>query len=123
MPDDAAASGPHADAGFYDVHVFCCVHERPAGHWRGCCSAKRSRQLCDLMCRIGMATGLKRIRINHAGCFNLCENGPLMVIYPEGVWYRFETEGDVEEILTQHVRLGRRVARLLLDPAKIALRH
>ena len=75
------------------------------------------------MCRIGMATGLKRIRINHAGCFNLCENGPLMVIYPEGVWYHFETESDVEEILTQHVRLGRRVTRLLLDPAKVALRH
>ena len=70
-----------------------------------------------------MATGLKRIRVNHAGCFNLCEHGPLMVIYPEGVWYRFQTEYDVEEILSQHVRLGRRVARLLLDPAKVSLRH
>ena len=127
VPVDAGPGdlGPEvqADAGFYDAHVFCCVNERPAGHWRGCCSAKRSRQLCDLMCRIGMATGLKRIRINHAGCFNLCEHGPLMVIYPEGVWYRFETERDVEEILEQHVRRGRRVARLLLDPARIALRH
>lgn len=75
------------------------------------------------MCRRAMVTGLRGVRINHAGCLNLCEHGPAMVIYPEGVWYRYETEADVEEILTQHVRLGRRVERLLLDPDKIALRH
>jgi (2Fe-2S) ferredoxin len=112
-----------AETLFYDVHVFCCVHRRPAGHRRGCCADKRALQLCDLMCRIGMATGLRRIRVNHAGCMNLCEHGPTMVIYPEGVWYRYETEADIEEILNEHVRRGRTVARLLLDPARIALPH
>lgn len=80
-----------------------------------------SRALCDYMCRLGMALGAKRIRVNHAGCLNVCEHGPVMVIYPEGVWYRFETEQDVAEILRSHVLGGRRVERLALsiDPATI----
>lgn len=105
----------------YRVHVFCCVNERPETHWRGSCGGKRSRQLCDFMCRLAMAIGVKRIRINHAGCMNVCEHGPVMVIYPEGVWYKFETEDDVAEILRSHVVAGRPVERLMLsiDPASI----
>lgn len=52
---------------------------------------------------------------------NVCEHGPVMVIYPEGVWYRFETEDDVSEILRSHVGGGRHVERLRLqiDPNTI----
>ena len=120
---EQSADRRRSRTGFYDVHVFCCINQRPAGHWRGCCADKQARELCDLMCRRAMVTGLRNVRINHAGCLNLCEHGPTMVIYPDGVWYRYETQEDVEEILTQHIRLGRKVARLLLDPNKIALRQ
>ena len=99
---------------FYDVHVFCCVNERPPKHRRGCCSSKGSRQLCDYMCRRSMALGLRQVRINHAGCLNRCELGPTMVIYPEGVWYTYSNELDIEEILLRHVMRGGRVERLLL---------
>lgn len=73
------------------------------------------------MCRLAMVHGIKGIRINHAGCMNVCEHGPVMVIYPEGVWYRFESEADVAEILRSHVIAGRRVERLALsiDPTSI----
>ena len=39
-----------------------------------------------------------------------------MVVYPEGVWYRYETEADIEEILDRHVLRGERVQRLLITP-------
>ena len=44
-----------------------------------------------------------------------------MVVYPDGVWYRFETEADVEEILRSHVVGGSTVQRLALsiDPATL----
>lgn len=44
-----------------------------------------------------------------------------MVIYPEGTWYRFETEEDITEILRTHIIGGRKVERLILrvDPAKL----
>jgi (2Fe-2S) ferredoxin len=62
-----------------------------------------------------MVTAAQRhIRINLSGCLNLCEFGPAMVIYPEGVWYRYETDTDIEEILDRHVVRGERVERLLI---------
>lgn len=101
----------------YEVHVFCCINERPATHRRGCCASKGSESLANYMCRRGMVTARGRhIRINLSGCLNMCEYGPVMVIYPEGVWYRYETESDIEEILDRHVLRGERVQRLLVTP-------
>lgn len=101
----------------YELHVFCCTNKRPATHRRGCCASKGSEALANYMCRRGMATARgKHIRINLSGCLNLCEYGPVMVVYPEGVWYRYETEADIEEILDRHVLRGERVARLLVTP-------
>jgi (2Fe-2S) ferredoxin len=58
--------------------------------------------------------GLKRIRVNSAGCLDRCEFGPAMVIYPEGIWYRADTREDIDEILAVHVRDKGRVQRLML---------
>ena len=99
----------------YEVHVFCCTNQRPATHRRGCCASKGSQALADYMCRRAMVTAAqRRIRINVSGCLNLCELGPAMVIYPEGVWYRYETDADIEEILNRHVVRGERVERLMI---------
>jgi (2Fe-2S) ferredoxin len=67
------------------------------------------------MCRLGMALGIRRIRINHAGCMNVCEHGPVMVIYPDAVWYRYNNEADIEEIMRAHVLRGQLVDRLKID--------
>jgi (2Fe-2S) ferredoxin len=101
---------------FYGVHVFCCTNERPPKHRRGCCMDKNAQLLCDYMCRRTMAMGLHDIRINHAGCLNRCEMGPVMVIYPEGIWYSYSTEQDIDEIVRTHIVGGRLVKRLLLTP-------
>lgn len=115
-PNDAETGNvSDVDEPVYLVHVFCCVNERPETHRRGSCGAKSSKQLCDYMCRLGMTLGVQRIRINHAGCLNVCEYGPAMVIYPEGVWYKFENEEDVAEILRSHVIKGKKVDRLALS--------
>ena len=105
----------------YRMHVFCCTNERPETHWRGSCANKGSRALCDYMCRLGMVLGVRRIRINHAGCLNVCEHGPVLVVYPEGVWYRYSTQSDVEEILRSHIIGGVKVERLAvsIDPSTI----
>jgi (2Fe-2S) ferredoxin len=56
------------------------------------------------------------IRINSAGCLERCELGPTMVIYPEGIWYTYQTKEDIDEILQTHVVGGGRVERLMLQP-------
>ena len=54
----------------------------------------------------------KKIRINKSGCLDRCEKGPVMVIYPEGVWYAFKTSEDIDEILNSHLLNDKIVERL-----------
>ncbi len=102
-------------APYYRAHVFCCTNRRPAGHPRGCCAEKNSEALRDYMKNKARALGLKDVRVNSAGCLDRCELGPTMVIYPEGVWYAYNSETDIDEILETHVKDGGRVERLMLQ--------
>ncbi len=101
---------------YYQRHVFVCTNVRPAGHKRGCCSARGSVHLRDYMKARAKELGLGRVRINSAGCLDRCELGPSLVIYPEGVWYRPTNEADIDEILAVHLVGGGRVERLMLRP-------
>ena len=98
----------------YRKHIFCCVNEREADHPRSCCKARGSVPLRDYMKKRGKELGLDDIRVNNAGCLERCELGPTMVIYPEGIWYHYDNEADIEEILEQHVIGGKPVERLML---------
>jgi (2Fe-2S) ferredoxin len=69
--------------------------------------------------------GIARTRVNTAGCLDRCELGPVMVIYPEGAWYHYQSEADIDEILQSHIINKKPVERLLLkneqrvlEPAK-----
>ena len=67
--------------------------------------------------------GIERLRFNAAGCLDRCEYGPNMVIYPEGVWYRYENTADIDEILETHLKKGGRVERLMLQPDQLPPKH
>src|SRR5437660_1238183 len=56
------------------------------------------------------------IGVNKAGCFSQCGHGPMMVFYPENVWYGGVQESDLKEIFESHIRDGKPVARLIYDP-------
>ena len=103
-------------APYYRCHVFCCVNERAPGHPRGCCAEKGSPALRDHLKARAKALGLDGVRVNASGCLDRCELGPTMVIYPEGVWYRYGDVRDLEEILGVHIAAGGRVPRLMLHP-------
>jgi len=47
-----------------------------------------------------------------AGCLDRCEEGPTVVVYPEGVWYRYADQRDIDEIVDSHLVNGRVVERL-----------
>ena len=114
---DDGSIKPEADPRlFYSRHVFCCTNERPAGHPRGCCKEKGSEKLRNYLKARAKEVGLSDVRINAAGCLDRCELGPTMVIYPEGVWYTYRTQADLDEILEKHLVQGGRVHRLMLLP-------
>lgn len=113
---------------FYARHIFMCTNVRPEGHPRGCCTARAAagggvEKLRAYMREKARAAGVENIRPNTSGCLDRCEFGPNMVIYPEGVWYHYETTEDVDEIVQKHLVEGGRVERLMLQPHQRAPGH
>nr|WP_239551237.1 NADH-quinone oxidoreductase subunit NuoF [Halanaerobacter jeridensis] len=53
------------------------------------------------------------VKIVETGCHGFCEKGPIMVMYPEGVFYCEVTPEDMEELVEEHILKGRTVERLL----------
>ena len=99
--------------GYYARHLFFCCNQRDGG--RECCADKNSVALRDYckkrVKKLGLA-GAGRTRVNQAGCLDRCSEGPVLVVYPEGVWYRYADERDIDEIIDSHVIGGQPVARL-----------
>ncbi|WP_142849187.1 ferredoxin [Telmatospirillum sp. J64-1] len=104
-------------APYFRIHVFACTNRRPDGHKRGSCAARGSEGLRNYLKARSKELGLgEDVRINAAGCLDRCELGPVMVIYPEGIWYSYHSDEDVDEILQTHLIEGKRVERLMLRP-------
>jgi NADP-reducing hydrogenase subunit HndC len=55
------------------------------------------------------------INIIETGCMGPCDYGPVMVIYPEGIFYKKVEVSDVDEIVEEHFIKGRAVKRLMMQ--------
>ncbi len=102
-----------SESQYYRHHVFFCCNQRDGG--RTCCNDKGATALRDYckgrVKQLGLA-GKGRVRVNMAGCLDRCEEGPTIVVYPEGVWYRYASQADIDEIVDSHLLNGRVVERL-----------
>ncbi len=99
---------------YYQHHVFFCLNVRDDG--AACCTDKGSEAAFDYMKSRVKAlnlNGKNKVRINRAGCFDRCAEGPLMVIYPQAIWYTFVDTDDLDEIIESHLLQGKVVERLL----------
>ncbi|KMN49248.1 2Fe-2S ferredoxin [Chromobacterium violaceum] len=98
---------------FFDKHVFICCNQRDA--CQDCCNNHGSSALLGYMKDKVKALGLAgegKIRVNKAGCLGRCDEGPVMVVYPEETWYTFVDKDDIDEIVSEHMVHGRVVERL-----------
>jgi len=97
-------------------HVFFCTNLRTDG--RKCCQDHDAQAMRDYLKKRTKEMGLSgrgKLRINTAGCLDHCAQGPVIVVYPEAVWYSYKTRADLDEILEQHLIGGKVVERLLLE--------
>ena len=101
--DTAFAKAGVRDAG---KHVFVCIGPE-------CCSAAEGEALWEVIKRRVRETGLNAMRTK-AACFRVCIGGPLLVVYPEGVWYGNVTEARFEVILQRHLLGGAPVREWVL---------
>ena len=107
--------------GRYQRHVFVCVNERPPDDPKGCCAAKGSREVRELLNAELKKRGLNGVvRANNAGCLDACEHGTTLVIYPEAIWYGGVTREDVAEIIDRTIVHGEVVQRLLIKDGRYA---
>ncbi|MEK9769430.1 MAG: (2Fe-2S) ferredoxin domain-containing protein [Betaproteobacteria bacterium] len=100
---------------FYKHHVFFCCNQRDDG--RPSCNDHGSQAVRDYakakIKKLGLS-GRGKVRVNQAGCLDRCEEGPVLVVYPEETWYTFVDESDVDEIIQKHLIEGEVVERLKL---------
>jgi len=100
---------------YYRRHVFFCCNVRDPASGRSCCAAKDAAAMRDHAKARIQALGLAGpggVRVNQAGCLDRCEEGPCVVVYPDGVWYTYVDRADVDEIVDQHLVAGCIVERL-----------
>ncbi|MBX6318437.1 ferredoxin [Pigmentiphaga sp.] len=100
---------------YYKHHVFFCLNERGPDAPRPCCARQGAQAMQDYAKKRIKALGLAgkgEIRINKAGCLDRCEEGPVLVVYPEGVWYTYVDQEDIDEIIDSHLVRGEPVERL-----------
>jgi (2Fe-2S) ferredoxin len=103
----------------YKHHVFFCLNQREPGERQSCngCGADAMWAYAkDRVKALGL-NGDGKVRINKAGCLERCEEGPVIVIYPEETWYTYIDKDDIDEIVNEHLVHGRVVERLLI-PAR-----
>ncbi|SMC28897.1 (2Fe-2S) ferredoxin [Andreprevotia lacus DSM 23236] len=102
--------------GYYKHHVFFCLNERPEGERQSCnrCGASSLQAYAKDKIKALKLAGPGGVRVNKAGCLDRCEEGPVIVIYPEETWYTYLDESDIDEIINEHIVGGRVVERLKL---------
>ncbi|MEO0311668.1 MAG: hypothetical protein RIQ89_1325 [Bacteroidota bacterium] len=83
--------------------MFICTNERGANEKKSCgeaCGLSFVKALKKELKDLGLN---KEIRVQRAGCLDVCEHGPAAVVYPEGVFYGNLTASGVNKILEQHL--------------------
>ncbi len=100
---------------YYKRHLFFCTHQAEEG--KPCCNQHGARSLHKYAKQRVKEMGLHQpgdYRVNKASCMGRCDQGPVVVVYPDETWYTYVDREDVDEIIDRHLLKGEVVERLRL---------
>ena len=114
---ESISSGAPQPGSYYQRHIFFCLNQRDNGET--CCAqhdAQAAFDRCKKQVKLAGLAGPGKVRVNRSGCLDRCAAGPVIVIYPEAVWYSYVDNDDIDEIVTSHLGSGVVVERLRVPP-------
>ena len=100
----------------YQKHIFVCINEREEAAKRQSCGKALGEEISARFKFLIKENKLKtKVRSQRSSCLDICEEGPTMVVYPEGIFYKNISVVDVDEIFESHILNNQPVERLRLN--------
>ncbi|MBZ0216491.1 MAG: (2Fe-2S) ferredoxin domain-containing protein [Fimbriimonadaceae bacterium] len=102
-----------------EKHVLLCGQSRPEDHPKGSCAARGAGAVADKFRAEFESRELwGRFKFSTTSCLGACEQGPVVIVYPDAVMYQKIGENDVARIIDEHL-LGGKPVDDLKAPAEI----
>jgi (2Fe-2S) ferredoxin len=99
----------------FEKHIFVCINERTPGAPRQSCGEENGMKIAKRFKELIKEHKVRlKVRAQRSSCFDICEQGPIVVVYPEGIFYKGINANDVDEIFERHILKNRPVERLQL---------
>lgn len=102
----------------FDIHIFVCTNQRTGSEKLSCGETHGLDLVAEFKKQIKNLNINLKIRTNRSGCLGICDFGPTIAIYPEGVFYVGVKKEDIAEIIESHIINKKPVERLLLKEWK-----
>jgi len=96
-------------------HILLCTNTRPTGHPKGSCGEKGAQSVAmKFNEELEKRNLYGRVILSGSTCIGMCNFGPVVLIYPDAVWYHGVKADDVAEIMEEHIMKGKPVERLMI---------
>lgn len=102
---------------YYNKHALICINQKPGG--KVCCANSGGEEFFRyLKSKVAKHDlhGPGKIRVSQSGCLGRCDLGPCIVVYPEGVWFKYASFEDIDQIVNQYFLKDIKPEELLIDP-------
>ena len=88
-----------------EKHVFVCSQARPPGHPRGSCGQRGCQEVVEeFMFQFQQRQCFDKVAVTPCGCIGPCGQGPNVLVYPEGVFYRAVSKDDVLRVAQRYLK-------------------